>query len=212
MKRRRYGRALIPLVMVAFAFALGKFGTVYAGSSGAGSTPPLNAVELVPTLHQINEMEIGAGKMAEQKGYTQAMRDYGAKLEADHQAADNQLSAYAAEAKIDINGTVPSPVAKSLRQAGTQMDALKKVDGEAFDRRFAEQMVHGHKGAIAMLDKSKHKITDPKFEALLAKLEPTLQSHEQIAANLLSGMHGVSTNEGSTSSAMAQGRRPPTTR
>lgn len=204
MKRRRYGRALTRLFIVGFAFALASVGTVQAASSGGGTVPALNAVELVPTLHRINEMEIDAGKMAENKGGTQAMKNYGEKLQRDHQAADNQLSAYAAEAKIDVNGSVPAPVARKLQQAKEQMSALQNVNGEAFDRRFAEQMVHGHKGAIAMLDKSKPKIADPKLRALLTGLEPALRSHEQIAANLLSEMHGVSTNEVSKSLATAR--------
>ena len=212
MKRRGYGRALTPLFMAGFAFALAGLTAVYAASSGAGTAPALNTVELVPTLHCINEMEIDAGKMAQNKGSTQAMKDYGKKLQRDHQSADDQLSAYATKAKIDMKGNVPSPVAKSLQHAKDQMDALKNVNGESFDRRFAEQMVHGHKGAIAMLDKSMPKVTDPKFKALLTELEPTLKSHEHIAANLLGEMHGVSANEGSTASATAQGRRPPTTR
>ncbi|HEX3903372.1 MAG TPA: DUF4142 domain-containing protein [Polyangia bacterium] len=212
MTRRRYVTMATPLFMVGFALALAQFGTVQAASSGGGTAPALDAVELVPTLHRINEMEIDAGKLAQKKGSTQAMKDYGNKLQRDHQAADNQLSAYAVEAKIDVNGSVPPPVARNLQHAKEQMKALENVNGEAFDRRFAEQMVHGHKGAIAMLDKSKSKITDPQLRALLAELEPTLQSHEQVAANLLGEMHGVSTNEVSTPPTSAQGRSAPSTR
>ena len=154
-------------------------------------------------------MEIDAGKMAQQKGTTQAMKDYGAKLQRDHQAADVELADYATKSGIALSGNVPAPVAKTLAQAKDHLNALDKVNGQAFDRRFAEQMVQDHKGAIAMLDNSKPRITDPKLQALLGELEPTLQSHEQIAANLLSEMPGVSFNERAASQPTAQGRHRP---
>jgi putative membrane protein len=199
----------------AVAFALGLSagaGAAQAASSAKQAAPALNAQQLVPTLHRINAMEIDAGKMAQTKGSTTAMKDYGAKLERDHQAADRNLTDYAKQAKVDINGSVPGAVTKTLQHAQQEMNGLRNEQGPTFDRRFAEQMVRDHKAAIGLVDRSKTRIEDPRLQALLAELVPTLQSHEQIAANLLSEMPGVSSNEKAAPPASAQGRRPGTTR
>jgi predicted outer membrane protein len=206
-------RRVTPVVAVGLALALqGMGGGAYAASSDSNGAPALTAKELVPTLHRINVLEIDAGKMAQAKGTTPSMRDYGRKLERDHQAADRHLGDYATEAKIDLNGTVPGPIAKKLQHAQNELGSLRNEVGASFDRRFAEQMVRDHKAAISLIDRSRFKIEDARLQSLLAELLPTLQSHEQIAATLLNEASGVSSKGTAAPPASAQARRPPSTR
>jgi len=170
----------------------------------AAGAPVLTPAQLVPTLHKINLMEIEAGKMAREMGTSQAMKDYGDKLERDHAAAEDQLAGYAKRSGVDIQGPIPPAVTQDLEKAQQQMNGLKTVIGPAFDRRFAQQMLGDHKKAIAIVDRSEPLIKDPQLKGLLAVLEPTLRSHEQIAANLLKMQQGVSLNEASAPPVAAQ--------
>jgi putative membrane protein len=173
------------LIVVGLALTLAGSGVALTAGNGGGSVPTLGLAELVPMLHRINEMEIEAGKLAERNGASPAMRAFGEKLRRDHAAADSELGDYAALGPVDINGTVRPDVSNDLDHAKAELDSLKEVGGEAFDRRFAKQMVRDHKRALAILDRSRAQIKDHHFEALVAVLEPTLKSHEQIATNLL---------------------------
>lgn len=151
------------------------------------SVPALTTAELVATLHQINRMEIDAGKMAQDKGASQAVRDLGQTLERDHQAADDQLKDYAGKNKLNVDAAVPSSVSTDLQRTEEEMDHLQKVSGAVFDRQFATDMVRDHEKAIGIVSKARAGAADPQLQTLLGDLEPQLREHQQLARNVLGG-------------------------
>ena len=53
-------------------------------------------------LHQVNRMEIEAGRLAQLRSVTRAVRDYGRMLVVDHTRADGKLRALAQRSHVDL--------------------------------------------------------------------------------------------------------------
>lgn len=159
-------------------------GLSVAATAGGGGLP-FTPAQLIGTLHRVNQIEIEAGKMAQRRGRTEAMKRYGATLEHDHATADQRLKEYASRHGIDVNTAPPTGIGTQLDQGRHELDNLQQLGGAAFDREFAELMVQDHQRAIEMVDRARNEITDPTLKAMLGEIEPNLREHKQIAQNLL---------------------------
>jgi putative membrane protein len=191
-------------------------GTMDNFGSAANATPAAVAgkpaamtgdAQVVAKLHHVNQMEITAGKLAQDKGQMKSVRDFGARLVRDHQAADKKVMAYADKNGIDANAMPPAGDDQEAKDQD-HMDRLRNLSGPAFDHEFAMVMHDGHAKTIAMVTTARGAVTDPALRTLLGQLLPTLQQHDETAQRLLSATQGVSSTpeqEGNH----AQGRRPP---
>jgi putative membrane protein len=152
------------------------------GSSGRALEP----AQLVATLHQVNQMEITAGQMAQQNGSMPAVRDLGQMLVRDHQTADDQLTTYAKSKGFSLSDT-PMNVRKHQQALQAKMERMQKMTGPSFDHAFAVAMDKAHGQVIAMIDASRTTVRDEGLVVLLDRLEPTLRKHQQMAENILNG-------------------------
>jgi putative membrane protein len=157
-------------------------------------------------MHGLNQMEIRGGKMAETHSQTKAVRDYGAMLVKDHQAADKKLLAYAKERKIDPKA-MTTALAGAQEQYHAQLDRLGQLQGATFDRAFATAMMDGHSNAIGTIERARLGITDPKLNALVGDMLPMLHKHQHMAAELTAQKPTAATPGATTPT--VQGARPP---
>jgi putative membrane protein len=177
----------------------------------AGKPAAMNEdAQVVAKLHHVNQMEITAGKLAQDQGQMKSVRDFGARLVRDHQAADKKLMAYADKNGIDANAMPPAGDDQEAKDQ-EHMDRLRNLSGAAFDHEFAMVMHDGHAKTIEMVTTARGAVTDPALRTMLGQLLPTLQKHDQTAQGLLSATQGVSSTPGEEGN-RAQGRRPPATR
>lgn len=180
-----------------------------AGRSGAAGATMSEDARIVAKLHHINQMEIDTGKQAQDRGQAKAVRDFGARLVRDHQAADKKLLALADKQGLDANA-MPAAGTDDEAKDHDRMERLRNLTGAEFDREFAAAMAEGHGKAIDLVTTAKDVVSDARLRAMLAGLLPTLEKHRQIATGLVSSTQGVSgagTGEGA-----AQGRRGARTR
>lgn len=154
---------------------------------GARAQGAMTAAQLMPTLHAFNQVEIEAGRTAEERGASDAVKQYGATLVRDHEAADKNLKHLAAEEKVALDENVPPVAQFALRDAKGELTNLSTVGGQAFDREFATTMLQQHQLALRLVDQARSNISDPKLKALLGEVAPDLREHAQIASNILSG-------------------------
>jgi predicted outer membrane protein len=191
--RNLWGAMLTMGVTVVIAVVIHRSGVGQAGGSSAlvpsgrsdQSAAGLNASTLVPMLHQMNRMGIDAGNMAQANGASQAVKEYGRKLEQDCRAADNELTDYSRAGGAAVDGPVPTRMRGYLEQAKQRMENLRSQRGAAFDRAFAQAMKEAHAKAIQLIDKTRPHLTDPKLKSLLDELEPTMRTHDESASNML---------------------------
>lgn len=88
----------------------------------------------------ITEMKLG--QLAEDKGSSQAVKDFGKLMVTDHTKCNKHLREDAQKQKVAL----PAEMTKSEQMA---YDHLSKLSGQSFDRAYARDMVRYHKEDIA---------------------------------------------------------------
>lgn len=139
---------------------------------------PLNSQSFVVQAALVHMTEIEIGTVAQSKSATPAVRKFGARLVADHGGALANLKKVAAEARIALPAEL-DPEHQALR------DELNRLDGPAFDAKFASATVGGHESAINLfkLAASSDALT-PALRSYAQSALPTLRQHAQIAHQL----------------------------
>ena len=117
----------------------------------------------------INLMEVHMGQMAT-KATLQDVKDFGKKMETDHQKAYDDLAALAASKNITIPGTVSEDGMK-------HHEDLNDKSGYDFDRAFMDKMVDGHEKAIDKFEKAAEDCEDADIKAWASKMLPDLRAH-----------------------------------
>ena len=156
----------------------------------------LTAADLVSLahFHHVNQMEIGMGNMAQQRG-TSRVKSYGKMLVRDHTRLDRGLVAFAKKKKIAIPADHPKndTEAAAMKAAMAKMSQLESLDGEAFDREFLTMMVADHQRELARLDTAIANANDAKLRAVLKQAQPLLKKHFTLARKLQSEAPNLAT-------------------
>jgi putative membrane protein len=121
--------------------------------------------------------EINMGKLAQQKGQSQGVKQFGQMLEQDH----SQNLQKAKQTAEQLGLTTPT---EPNKKQTTMYDHLSQLSGTQFDRQFAQDMVTDHKQDIGKFQKeakSKGALGDFAQQTI-----PTLQKHLQTAESLTS--------------------------
>src|SRR4051812_12917582 len=108
-------------------------------------------------LHKVNKEEVDAGKLAEKRGTSSDVKEFGRMLIKDHQEADQKLTAMARKANLDLE-TLNGPDKDMLKTDQKKMDQVKTMKGAEFDRAYGSAMYDGHDDVIKMLDDHKKDI------------------------------------------------------
>jgi putative membrane protein len=119
--------------------------------------------------------EINMGKLAQQKGQSERVKQYGQMLEQDHSQNLQQAKQTAQQLGLSAPSQ-PNPKQKAM------YDHLSKLSGPQFDRQFARDMVTDHKQDISKFQKeakSRGPLADFAQQTI-----PTLQKHLQTAESL----------------------------
>lgn len=123
--------------------------------------------------------EIKMGELAQQKGQSEAVREFGRMLVEDHSKAGKKTAELASELKV-------VPPAQPSAEQMQKHDALARLSGEEFDRQFAAEMVKAHEQEIEKYRKQAQS-GDSDVSKLAEELLPTLEEHLAVARSLQSG-------------------------
>jgi putative membrane protein len=139
---------------------------------------------------EINLAEIELGKLAQQRGNNDAVKDFGKLMVSDHSKAQDELKQLAAERKVAL----PSQPGEAASNLDSQ---LSRLSGAQFDQDYVAHMLKGHEGAIAAFENEIEHGQDPAIRACAEKVLPTIQDHVRIAEDLagkmdMSGKEGLS--------------------
>jgi putative membrane protein len=160
------------LIGAALALAL-----AVPAASAQGKTDKADQKFLTEAI-QGNYAEVEMGKLAQQKGQSDAVKSYGQMLVTDHSAANEKAIAAAKDM-----GMTP-PTGPSSKQKADH-DKMAKMSGADFDRSFARDMVADHKKDIKAYQEAASK-KDAAGQYASQSL-PTLQKHLQAAEQLEQG-------------------------
>lgn len=125
--------------------------------------------------------EVKMGQLAQEKGTSQAVKDFGAKMVTDHTKANEELTKVAAAKGV----TVPGTIDQSHR---SDIDKLAKKSGADFDKAYVKDMVSDHKTDVSDFQKEAKSGKDSDIQAFAGKTLPTLQEHLQMIEGIDSNM------------------------
>lgn len=145
--------------------------------------------DFIAAATKINLGEIELGKLAEEKGNNQAIKDFGKRMVEDHSKLETQIQDLAKANGVTLPSQ-PGSAASSLRQQ------LSKDSGAQFDQTYIQHMLSGHKQAIATFENEIEHGQNPAFKSYAESALPVIQGHIRIAEDVagkmqLSGKYGL---------------------
>jgi putative membrane protein len=114
--------------------------------------------------------EVELGKLAQAKGNSKAVKDFGAMMVTDHSKANMELKELARQKKI----VLPDSVGKEEADLKISLSAKSNAD---FDKAYVDAMVDDHKKDIPAFENARVKVKYPEMKALIEKAIPMLKMH-----------------------------------
>ena len=155
--------------------AIAAFLVLSATNAFAAKSP----TEFITNAIRGDNSEIMLGQMAQQKGASQQVKDFGKTLVADHSTAKEEAITVAKELGV-------TPPDTTMAEAKDEQKKLSTMSGDGFDQEFASYMVTDHKKDIQEFQ-DQAKGDDGKTSALASKQLPVLQKHLKMAQAITSG-------------------------
>jgi putative membrane protein len=124
--------------------------------------------------------EVELGRLASEKASSDAVKEFGKKMVADHSKATEELKTLAAAEGVDLPAG-PSPQHKALEAR------LRKLSGTQFDSAYMAAMVKDHEKAVKSFTRQSTGGGDPDVKEWAGKKLPTLRRHLEAARDLASG-------------------------
>ena len=121
------------------------------------------------------------GQLAEQKGMSQAVKEFGMRMVDDHGKADGELKTAAREA----NDLLPRKISKKEQAT---YNRLSKLSGAEFDREYAKAMVDNHTQDLAAFRKEADTGKDEIIRKFAEESLPALEDHLKLAHQMQSAL------------------------
>jgi putative membrane protein len=134
-------------------------------------------------------LEVEAGKLAQEKGQNQAVKDYAAMMVKDHTQANQELKKLASQ----LNITLPDSMSQEHMD---QMQSLRDATGAEFDQEYADLMVSSHEEAVSLFEDASNNLENAEAKNFATTTLPKLQQHLDQANQLDQKVGGNNTNAG----------------
>jgi len=130
-----------------------------------------------------NLAEVKMGELAQRRGSSNEVREFGTTLVKDHNAGFQKSAALAQK----LGMVAPSePNAESSRD----FDAIAKLSGTEFDRQFTSHMIKDHENDFAAYREEEKDGSAPQIAAYAKEAMPTLQKHLETARSIEKDLKG----------------------
>ncbi len=122
--------------------------------------------------------EVKLGQLAEDKGSSQAVKDFGRRMVDDHSQANEKLKTIADAEHLSI------PTALDKHDQAVY-DKLSKLSGDVFDRAYARDMVKDHQSDVEAFRQEASNGRDEGIKTFASETLPTLQDHLKMAREMM---------------------------
>jgi len=172
-------RSLVRLVAAAALVAAPLAFAQPAAAQGAKLDDPT----IIAIFDAANTWDMETGAIAQKKGTTKEVRDYGEMIARDHKAV-RQLGRDLAT-KLGVTPTPPKNFGMAKDHAAA-VSQLQAANGKAFDRAFLQHEVAFHKAVIDAINTTLlPSLQNQEAKDLVKKVAPAFQAHMAEAQNLL---------------------------
>lgn len=114
--------------------------------------------------------EVQLGQMAEDKGASDAVKDFGKQMVKDHSEANSELKEVAGK----MNVMVPDKL-DAKHQA--MVEKMSAMSGAAFDTAYVNGMVKAHKEDIALFEQADKTVKNDDLKKFIEKTVPIMKEH-----------------------------------
>jgi len=175
--------------------------TAVPTDDAAAAPDPSTPQGFVATQASSDMYEIEAGRLAQEMGQSDEVKEFGAMMVEDHTTSSANLKTAADAAGSGV--TVPTAMLPKHQQ---NLDALRNA-ATHFDSVYAEQQVMAHQEALALLKGQAETGTVASLKAFAAETAPIVEAHLEHARTLAS----AGTNAGAASAGAGAGAAGGTT-
>jgi putative membrane protein len=127
----------------------------------------------IQTAGSLGLLQVKLGKLAQDKGSSAAVREYGKRMIEDYSKANEQLAAGAKQAAY------PAPV--MLRQHQQIYDRFQKTGRGSFDKKYMAEMVNEHGQTVRLYQQESEHGRVTSLKQLASTMLPTVQQHLNLA-------------------------------
>jgi predicted outer membrane protein len=153
-----------------------------------GAQTDLSQSQLLDKLHKVSMGHVEMGNLAQTHAKSDKVKRYGEKMAKDFTQLDQQVIDYAKGHDIvlsDATGMFKSGKGEAKAEAKEEkMGNLGKLQGEDFDKQFLSSTISGCERLIPVLEGTKGKFDDSKFDRVIGKAVDTLKSYQRDAEKL----------------------------
>lgn len=176
--------------------------TMDATTDPAMPATPVSTGTYVAQAANSDMYEIQAGELATKNGQSQAVKDFGRMMVADHSKSSQDMKALVSKANL---GTQPPARLDAEHQA--MIDRLKAAKGEAFDREYMSQQMAAHRKALALHQRYAQSGENTELKGFAAQVIPVIQKHHDWLEQNGQGANGTTAGvgTGNRSGAMQDG-------
>jgi putative membrane protein len=146
------------------------------------------AEKFIQKALQGGKMEVQMGRLAQQKGQSQEVKDLGAALVKDHTAANQKLQQLASSTGGPAGSATGTEHAEHGDHAhgkdakhDQMMNKLQTQSGAEFDKAFVRMAIKDHKKDISEFEKARREVNQPQLTSFIDQTLPTLRNHLQMA-------------------------------
>ena len=127
--------------------------------------------------------EVELGKLAQQKAASERVKQFGARMVADHSKANDELKQIAGGKGLALPSDLDAKHKAKLAR-------MQKLAGAAFDRAYMDDMLADHKHDVADFQKEASSGRDGDLKSFASKTLPTLQDHLKLATETHAAIKG----------------------
>jgi putative membrane protein len=121
--------------------------------------------------------QVELGKLAQEKGSSDAVKEFGKRVVEDHSKTSTDLEQLAAKAGVSVESDMPKKAKKA-------QEKLSKLSGSDFDRTFAKMMLNDHKSDAKSFEKESKNGKIPEAKQFASNSLPTVQERLKLAQEL----------------------------
>jgi len=154
-----------------------------AWAQAPGPTDPQIAAIVVTA----NQVDIDAGKLAESKSHSKAVKEFAQRMVTDHSGVNKSATELVEKLHVTPESSATS---QSLQKGGDDnLAALKKLKGSAFDQAYVGHEVAYHQAVLDAMDSTLiPNAKNAELKALLVKVRPAFVAHLEHAKHLQSAL------------------------
>ena len=149
-------------------------------ASGLAFAQAPNDAQIAHIVVTANQVDIEAGKLAEQKASSAEVKAFGKQMVTDHSGSNKQATALAKKLMVTPEDNATS---KSLKEGGDKnLKRLKTLKGKEFDKAYVDQEVAYHQAVLDAIDKTLiPNAKNAELKTLIEKTRPVIDAHLQHA-------------------------------